>query len=82
MATGNRRYVLHGWFLLPNHGYSDPILRPVGSADVIMKPEGILDTERQEFYVEITLNQTNVHITRAVKGGQSPSWNEEVLLYV
>ena len=82
MASGNRHYVLHGWCLSPPHDYSDPILRLVGSADVIMGPEGILDTERREFRVEIQLDQTNVHVTQAVKGGQSLSWNEEVLLYV
>jgi hypothetical protein len=54
---------------------------PVGSADLTVPPESILDNELQGFYVEVMLNQIRVKATQVVEGDETLSWNEELALY-
>ena len=61
---------------------SDAVSLPVGSADIIAWTGISLGADPADIYVEVELEGRVVQRTRGVKRNGTPSWNEELSLYV
>ena len=55
---------------------SDTILPQVNSANVTVWTEFLPDDDLREFCVEIRVDQAVVHVTEAVKRGETMDWEE------
>jgi hypothetical protein len=77
----NQSYSLHGqYFMHPADEEIDVILYLVLSAEVIGSP---LDDELPDLYVEISMKESGfLQRTSVIRQSKTPSWNEELPLYV